>query len=179
MKKLMTGVTAAVLTSVSLGQGVVSAGAAPAIEAVVASAQDVQFLQGNARTDLAEITIGKLALLKAQHADTKMMAKGTISDHTKALAKLKAVAKTLDVALPSSPGTVQKAAAAKLMAVPAAQFDKTYDNIQITGHVESIAHTKTEIVVGKDAAVIAFAKYYLPVAEKHLRMARADLAALS
>jgi putative membrane protein len=178
MRKLMIGMTAAVLTSVFLGQGAMSAGAAPSVKAVVASAQDVQFLQGNARTDLAEITIGKLALAKARHADTKIMAEVTISDHMRALTKLKTVAKTLHVALPSSPGTVQKAAAAKLMAVPAAQFDRTYDNIQIAGHIESIAHTKTEITVGKDAAVIAFAKYYLPVAEKHLRMARTDLAAL-
>ena len=51
-------------------------------------------------------------------------------------------------------------------------FDKTYDQDQIAGHVLSISQTKTEISQGRIAKVVGFAKYYLPIAEMHLKMAQ-------
>jgi putative membrane protein len=181
MKKMVSGVIAVVLTSatVPLGVGVMAAGGATTTTNPAVSAQDVRWMQGNAQTDLAEITIGKIALKRARYNDTKTMTDVTISDHTKALAKLKTLAKTLNVTLPAAPTATQKAQAAQLKTVAVGKFDRLYDNDQIAGHLLSISKTKTEISVGKDAAVTAFAKYYLPVAQKHLRMARADLAALN
>ena len=181
MKKMMPAVVAAVLTSatVPLGFGVTTASAATATRNPAVSVQDVRWMQGNAQTDLAEIAIGKVALKRALHSDTKMMAAVTISDHTKALAKLKTLAKALNVTLPAAPNATQKAQAAQLMTISAGKFDRLYDDDQVAGHLLSISKTKTEIAVGKDAAVTAFARYYLPTAQKHLRMARADLAALN
>jgi putative membrane protein len=180
MKKFKVGAAAVAMASVSLplGLGAATAGAANVPKNPAVSTQDVRWMQGNARTDLAEIAIGKLALKRARLSDTKMMAEVTISDHTKALAKVEALAKELDVTMPDSVNVVQKAAGAELKAIADGRFDRAYDTIQIAGHVTSITKTKSEIAVGKDAAVIAFAKYYLPVAQKHLTMAKANLAAL-
>ena len=181
MKKMTPAVVAVVLTAatVPLGWGVTTASAVTATRNPAVSVQDVRWMQGNAQTDLAEIAIGKIALKKALHNDTKMMADVTISDHTKALAKLKTLAKTLNVNLPAAPNATQKAQAAQLKTIAAGKFDRLYDNDQVAGHLLSISQTKTEISVGEDAAVTAFAKYYLPIAQKHLRMARADLETLN
>jgi putative membrane protein len=180
MKKIKLGAAAAALASVSLplGLGAATAGAAAAPRNPAVSAQDVRWMQGNAATDLAEITVGKIALHRARLSDTRMMATVTISDHTAALAKLEKLAKTLRVTLPARPNVAQQAQAVELKTLPSAEFDMTYDAFQIGGHIISIDKTRTEISVGKDAAVTGFAKYYLPVAQKHLAMAEADFAAL-
>lgn len=162
--------------------GVTSANAAtvaPARSAAgTASAQDTDWAQATAQTDLAEITIGHLALQRAQHQDTKMMAQVTISDHTTALASLKTVAAQAGITLPTAPNALQQANAAQLKSVASSQFDATYDSIQIQGHELSISQTRTEIADGSSSAVKANAETYLPVAEKHLQMAESDYTAL-
>ena len=106
------------------------------------------------------------------------MANVTLSDHTKALATLRALAKRLHVVLPSAPNSQQQAQGAALKTIPAKNFDRLYDTDQIKGHRLSITATKTEISKGENANVVKFARYYLPIAVKHLHMAEADFAAL-
>jgi putative membrane protein len=152
--------------------------ASQARTAAAAAAQDTTWAQATAQTDLAEITIGKLAEQRAQHSDTKMMAQVTISDHTKALASLKQVASRAGITLPTAPNATQQSQAAQLKSVAASQFDATYDSIQIKGHELSISQTRTELASGSSSAVKGNAQAYLPVAEKHLQMAESDYAAL-
>ena len=146
--------------------------------AAAASAQDTSWAQATAQTDLAEITIGQLAEQRAQYSATKMMAQVTISDHTTALASLKAVAAQDSISLPTAPNATQQAQAAELKSVASSEFDATYDSIQIQGHELSISQTRTEIADGSSGAVKDNAETYLPVAEKHLQMAESDYSAL-
>ncbi len=189
MRSLIRPKTAAVMLAggLTLGSGLLlgtgSAGAATVSAAAqaptTASSSDITWAQGTAQTDLAEITIGKIAEQRAQHSDTKMMAQVTISDHTKALASLKAVAAKAKIKLPTAPSAEQQAQAAQLKSVASSQFDATYDAIQIKGHELSISSTKAEISDGTSKAVIDNAGTYLPVAEKHLQMAESDYASLT
>jgi putative membrane protein len=184
MNKMITGVAAVALTSAALplGLGLLSGGSASAsptpTHAAAVSNQDAVFLKANDQTDLAEITIGKIALQRARHNDTKMMAMMTIKQHTAALAAVRKLAKNYSVTLPAQPNPTQRAQAAQLKTVAAGKFDLTYDVDQVSGHLISIAGTSTEIATGKNTAVISFAEYYLPIAEQHLNMALKDLAAL-
>ncbi|HEY0719167.1 MAG TPA: DUF4142 domain-containing protein [Streptosporangiaceae bacterium] len=184
----ITAVAAVPAAGLALSAGLLM-GAAPAGAATVtsagaahvaaAAAQDTTWAQATAQTDLAEITIGQIAEQRALQSATKMMAQVTISDHTTALASLKAVASQAGITLPTAPNAMQQAQAAQLKSVASSQFDATYDAIQIKGHELSISQTKTEIASGSSAAVKNNAQVYLPVAEKHLQMAESDYAALS
>jgi putative membrane protein len=147
-------------------------------QAAAASSQDTTWAQATAQTDLAEITIGKLAEQRAQHSDTKMMAQTTISDHTKNLSQLKQIASQSGITLPTAPNATQQSQAAQLKSVASGQFDATYDAIQIKGHELSISQTRTELASGSSSAVKGNAQTYLPVAEKHLQMAESDYSAL-
>ncbi len=141
--------------------------------------RDTAFLMANAQTNLAEITIGQLAEQRAQYPSTKELAAKTMSDHQAAMTKLMAVAKTLNVTLPTMPNAEQQAAAAKLRTIDTSAFDATYDQIQVQGHQASIADTNTELSAGSDQSLKAYAQFYLPVATMHLSMAQADLAAVT
>ncbi|HEY0937896.1 MAG TPA: DUF4142 domain-containing protein [Trebonia sp.] len=159
--------------------GAATVTSASQVRTAAAAAADTSWAQGTAQTDLAEITIGKLAEQRAQHSDTKMMAQVTISDHTAALASLKTVAAQAGITLPTAPSPTQQAQAAQLKSVAASQFDATYDSIQVNGHELSISATRTEIANGSSSAVKSNAEAYLPVAEKHLQMAESDYASLT
>jgi len=141
------------------------------------SSQDTSYIASNGQTNLAEITIGELALQRAQNDATRDLAQMTLTDHQAALAKLQAVAAQLGVPVPTEPSPEQKKNAETLQAVDDASFDLTYAQIQVAGHQQSIAGTNQEITAGSDPAVIDYAKGYLPVATMHLEMAQDALAA--
>ena len=169
MRKLATGAAMAVL-SVS-GLGLATTGPADAA-AAKPSTQDITWMKANAQTDLAEISLGTLVASKSSNADTLSLAKITKSQHQAALTKLSAIAKGLHVTLPTSPNAMQLKQATVLKKLSGMNFDKTYDLDQIQGHVLSITQTGTEIARGDNAKVVSFAKYYLPVAQMHLKMAQ-------
>ena len=164
-------------TSLMISLGAATSAQA-ATSAAAASATDLTFVHDNAQTDLAEITIGKIALNRAQSAAAKDLATTTIADHQAALAKLKIVAATVKAVLPTAPNAAQQADAATLQNVAAGQFDATYAQIQIAGHKLSITGTNTEIATGSDPAVMTYASGYLPVAQMHLSMSESLLAAV-
>lgn len=134
--------------------------------------QDLAFIQANAQTNLAEITLGELALERAQYDSTRELAQMTLTDHQAALGKLQGVAADLGVTLPDAPNAEQQSQAATLKATDTADFDAAYAQIQVAGHQKSIAATNAELAGGSDASVLAYAEGYLPVATHHLEMAQ-------
>ena len=142
------------------------------------NATDQTFATKNEQTNLAEQTIGQIALQRASSNAVKDLATKTIADHKSAQAKLETVAKSANLTLPSTPNAQQQSQAAQLKSVSAADFDSTYLQIQLAGHQLSIADTQTELNSGSDQALISYAKGYLPVAQMHLDMTQQDLAAL-
>src|ERR1700759_3452714 len=168
MRKFAAGAATAVLSVSGLGLVATSSTAGT----MKASSQDVTWMTANAQTDLAEISLGTLVASKSTNADTLSLAKVTKSQHKLALAKLSTLAKGLHVTLPTSPNTTQLKQASQLKKVSGLTFDKTYDRDQIAGHVLSIRQTNTEISKGREAKVVDFANYYLPIAEMHLKMAQ-------
>ncbi|WP_375498268.1 DUF4142 domain-containing protein [uncultured Jatrophihabitans sp.] len=113
------------------------------------------------------------ARVATRYAAHTRLAHMTISDHRTAMAKLKAVAKADGVTLPAKPNAQQHAAAATELTAKRPAL--TYFELQVAGHEQSIAQTKYEIKRGSKANVVAYAKYYLPVAEMHLTMSKAYL----
>jgi putative membrane protein len=168
MRKFAAAAATAVLSVSGLGLAATSSTAGT----MKASSQDVAWMTANAQTDLAEISLGTLVASKSTNADTLSLAKVTKSQHKLALTKLSTIAKGLRVTLPTSPNATQLKQASQLKKLSGLTFDKTYDQDQIAGHVLSIRQTNTEISKGREAKVVDFANYYLPIAEMHLKMAQ-------
>jgi putative membrane protein len=137
------------------------------------SKADVSFLRSNEQVNLAEISLGTIAVKRSSGKYALDLAKQTIGDHKKARKANEAVAKATDITLPTSPNSMQLATAASLDGVRAVAHH--YFAEQIKGHRLSIAQTKAEIANGTSPAVVKYAKYYLPVAEMHLAMSLRDL----
>jgi putative membrane protein len=171
---------AAIAVLAAAAASFIAVAAAPAASAATTpSGQDTLFLKSNEQVNLAEITIGQLALQRATTQSARSVATQTVSDHQKAKAKLTALAASVHVSLPTVPNAQQQAQAATLKTVATSKFDVAYLQIQVAGHQMSIAATNKEIVDGSNASVIAYANYYLPVATMHLAMAQAGLSALT
>jgi putative membrane protein len=169
VRRIAAGIAVLAVSATLSISGAGMAAAAP-------SSQDTDYITTNGQTNLAEITIGQLALERAQNDATRALAQMTLTDHQAALAKLQAVAAQLGVAVPTEPSPEQKQNAATLQAVDDAAFDLTYDQIQVAGHQKSIAGTNQEIAAGSDPSVVGYAQGYLPVATMHLQMAQDALA---
>jgi len=170
-RRIVGGITAVAISAALTVSASSVAVAAP-------SSQDTNYITSNGQTSLAEITIGELALERAQNDATRELAQMTLTDHQAALAKLQTVAAQLGVPIPTEPSPDQKKDAETLKSVDDASFDLTYAQIQVAGHQKSIAGTNQEISAGSDPAVINYAKDYLPVATMHLEMAQDALAEL-
>jgi putative membrane protein len=173
MRKLTTGIAAAALAAaagVGTTQAASAATAAPAHHPGP-SAQDVTWLKANAQTDLAEITLGQLALAKSRNGNVRMVATMTLHDHTIVLAQVRALAKKEGVKLPGAPSPAQQKQAALLKSLSGQKFNVTWDQVQILGHKQSIAQTNAEIAKGSNQAVVRYAGGYLHTARGHLVMA--------
>lgn len=150
-----------------------------AFAATAPSAADKTFVTANEQTNLAEITLGNLALAHSSSSDVKQLAQKTLSDHQVAQTKLKKVAADLGLTLPTAPNATQQAQAAQLKGLSGSSFDQLYLRDQVAGHKLSITGTNTEISTGSSSSVVTYAKGYLPVAQMHLTMAQADLGTTS
>jgi putative membrane protein len=133
----------------------------------------------NAQTDLAEITMAATVAQKATTGQARSLAQETSSDHRQVLTRLRSLASTLGVTLPTEPNAQQRSMAASLAARSGSAFDIAYLNDQVAGHQQSIAQTDTEISSGSSPQVVAFAKSYLPAAQKHLAHAQSALSQLT
>ncbi len=165
---------AAALSAVAIA----TVSSAPAANAAPAAA-DKAFVAANEQVNLAEITVGAIALQRSHSATVRSLATKTVSDHKAAMAKLKTLAASENITLPAAPNAAQQSQAATLKSVSASKFDLTYAQFQVAGHKISIAGTKTEISGGSDSSVVNYAKYYLPVAQMHLTMAQDAVSTLA
>ena len=150
--------------------GVVAAQAAPAARL---NASDIAFLKSNEQVNLAEIALGGIVLQRSHGPRARELARMTIRDHRKAMAANKDVARKDGVRLPTQPSAAQRKTAAALRTAKRPAL--TYFQDQVAGHKTSIAQTKAEIKHGSKPDVVRYAKYYLPIAQMHLRMSERDL----
>ncbi len=171
-------ITTAALTGVIGVAAVAVAGTASAAPASL-SAQDRAFMQSNQQGNLAEVSIGQLALGRAQFPATRALADKTISDHQRLSGELTALAARDGVSLPSAPNAEQQQLAAALRSISPAAFDRSYDAGQIVAHRQALAGDLAELMSGSDSAVKSYARDYQVTATPHLTMAIADLAALT
>ncbi|TSJ36350.1 DUF4142 domain-containing protein [Mucilaginibacter corticis] len=116
--------------------------------------------------NLQEVSAGRQAAQKAMRPDVKMFGQMMEKDHGDAEQKLLALAKNLDMTLPSaSTGGIQP----DLELVNAGdKFDKLFVHGMVSGHGNTVQVFENYATVGKNPAVKAFAQEMLPKLKQHL-----------
>jgi putative membrane protein len=134
---------------------------------------DATFYKHAAEGGMAEVELGNLAQEKAQSQSVKDFGAMMVKDHSAANDKLKSIAASKDVKLPSSPSVGQTATKTKLNVLSGDSFDKSYVKSMIKDHEEDIAEFKKEAASGQDPDAKAFAKSTLPTLQSHLKKIQA------
>jgi putative membrane protein len=133
---------------------------------------DQSFFKHAAEGGIAEVEAGKLAESKGSSQAVKDFGAMMVKDHTEANNKLKSVASSENVDLPSSSGAKHMATKAKLEMLTGDTFDKSYIKGQIAAHQQTAALLKKEIASGQDTKAKEFAQETLPTVQAHLKKIR-------
>jgi len=142
--------------------------AIPAIGFSASSTPDASFYKHAAEGGIAEVELGNLAQKKSGNASIRDFGAMMVHDHSEANDKLKTIASSKNISLPTSPSVGQLATKAKLEALSGDTFDKSYISGMIKDHEQTIALFKKEASSGQDPEAKAFAVATLPTLQKHL-----------
>jgi putative membrane protein len=134
---------------------------------------DATFYKKAAEGGLFEVETGNQAVKSSNNQQVKDFGQMLVTDHTAANDKLKAVADSKNISLPTSASIGQMAEKAKLDVLTGDTYDKSFISTQIKAHQKTIALFKKEIATGQDADAKAFASATLPTLRKHLKAAKA------
>jgi putative membrane protein len=130
---------------------------------------DSTFYKHAAEGGIAEVELGNLAQQKSHNQSVKDFGAMMVKDHSAANDKLKSVAASKNVTLPTSPSATQMATKAKLKVLSGETFDKSYIKGMIKDHQETIDLFKKEASSGQDPDAKAFAVATLPTLQVHLK----------
>lgn len=133
------------------------------------AAPDAGFYKKAAEGGLAEVDAGTLAQQKSNNPSIKDFGAMMVKDHSAANDKLKGIASSKNISLPTSPSVGQMATKAKLDVLSGETFDKSYVKAMIKDHQQTIALFKTEAASGQDSDAKAFAAATLPTIRSHLK----------
>lgn len=159
-------VMAMILMVVAFGARIAPAGADTGL-----SESDRDFVSKAAEGGLMEVAAGKLAAKRALDPAVKAFGQQMITDHTAANQRLKSLADSKQLPLPSSMSEDHQKVLGKLETLVGADFDKTYAQMMVKDHMEDIDEFEKEIKKGQDPDVKSFAHSVLPTLQHHLQMA--------
>lgn len=143
--------------------------AAPLIANAADSNPDATFYKKAAEAGIAEVDAANLAESKSSSQPVKDFAAMMVTDHTAANDKLKALAATKNISLPTSASVMQISKKAELDVLSGDTFDKAYIKSQVKAHHQAVYLFKKESTSGQDADAKAFATATLPTLQAHLK----------
>ncbi len=156
----------------ALTVALVSAGFALGAQAQGVPSADRQFTDKAAIAGMAEVDAGKLAEQKAQDSQVKQFGQRMVHDHTQANDRLKQIAATKAVDLPTKLDKHAQQEIDKLVKLSGDEFDRTYIKAQVSDHKKVISEFEKEASSGKDADLVKFAQTTLPTLREHLDRAQ-------
>lgn len=128
------------------------------------SDKDKEFIQEAAKDGMMEVEMGKMGQKQAKNAEVKKFATRMVTDHSKANAQLKALAKKKGVTLDEASPKEHK--------MDDATFDKDYMDQMVKDHEKDVKEFEDEAKDGGDADVKAWANKTLPTLKAHLAQAK-------
>jgi putative membrane protein len=143
------------------------------------NAQDRAFFDSAARSNLAEITLGNLAVSKGADNSIRAFGQMMVTMHTEQTNLLKTLADRKGVTLPTDLAPADQIVRDRLTALATGPaFDSLYINSQVVGHQRAVSNFQLEINNGQDAEVKQFATTNLPIIQDHLEEATSIRATL-
>jgi putative membrane protein len=141
------------------------------------NAQDLGFVQQATASGLAEVSEGQIAVAKSFNPAVRNFGQQMVTDHTAANNQLSAIAAQEHI--PQSPmlsgPEQQDIVTLELLSDP--EFTRTYLDMQVVDHIETLRLFLQETRAGQDPALMSFAEGKLPILMQHLGNAVAlDLA---
>lgn len=138
------------------------------------SLSDKRFLKNAAESGNYEVEGSKLALKTSKNVEVQKFAKMMVDDHTKAGAKLKALASSKGVDVSPEPSLVQQAKLKYLGTRNGAKFDDKYaETVGVSAHEATVKLFEDAADDASDADIKKFAADTLPTLKHHLELAKA------
>jgi len=129
---------------------------------------DTDFAVKAADGGLTEVQLGKIALSNSSDQAVKNFGQMMVDDHTKANNELIALAEKKGIALPPAPSQDKVKHIKELNEKMGNDFDKSYIDMMVTDHEDTIDLFEKASKNATDADIKAFATKTLPVLKKHL-----------
>jgi putative membrane protein len=132
---------------------------------------DRAFADDLASTNIAEISLGKLAQQKGTIAAVKDFGARMVRDHTELNNELTTWAKDNHVVLPTTMSAADMAEQHKLASLSGKAFDDAYMETMLSDHQHDIVKVQREAESVTNPQVKQLASRTLPVLEDHVRLA--------
>jgi putative membrane protein len=142
------------------------------------SPTDANFVAKAAASGMAEVEAGQLAV-QSGGPKVKPIGERMVADHTRANNELIGIAKSQEIAVPTSVDPTDAAQLAELRRAQGQAFDNAYLTTQLTDHQTAIALFQQEADQGSDPALKNFAAKTLPILKMHLQMVQQALSKAS
>lgn len=132
------------------------------------SKADQDFVVNTANAGMTEIQAGQLAQQKGMSKDVKEYGAMMVKDHTEAADKLKAVAASKNLTLPTAISPEMQSNIDDLQKKEGKDFDKAYIDMMVSDHKKVINAFNDESKNGSDADIRAFANSTIHTLQHHL-----------
>jgi putative membrane protein len=132
---------------------------------------DELFLKKAAGGNMTEVAMGKMALQKTSNEDVKAFAQKMVDDHTAMESDVEAVAKGMNVTLPTGLPKSEQKPMAKMEALNGDAFDKAYAAGMVKDHKKVLSEFRGEISTTQNAQVKELATKGADTIAHHLKMA--------
>jgi putative membrane protein len=134
---------------------------------------DAAFAKDAAQANMAEVSLGKLALQQSQNDDVKKFGQRMVDDHSKAEQDLEGVASKNNLTLPTDVNAQQKAEQQRLSKLSGPAFDRAYMRLMVKDHIKDVAEFQKEANNSSaNADLKDFATRTYPILNDHLTMAK-------
>jgi putative membrane protein len=135
------------------------------------SAEDRKFVVEVAQGTLAEVELGKVAVLRGSSDKVKQFGQRMVADHGKAGDDLTQLARQKGVTLSKELDNKHQQLRDRLAKLSGADFDRAYMNEMVKDHRKDVAVFKKHMQTSKDLELKVWAGTMLPTLEEHLRLA--------
>lgn len=135
------------------------------------SEQDKKFALDVSYSNLAEISMGQLAISEGNDPFVQEFGEMMVTDHTNAQDQLANLAESNDLAISDTLMTEHKFLHDQLSSLEGPAFDSAYINSQIQAHQEAQQIFQTQIDKGQHPQLVEFASITLPHINMHLERA--------
>jgi putative membrane protein len=134
------------------------------------AADESTFLQDAIQGSLAEVQMGQLAQQNGSSEDVKAFGQTLVTDHSKSVEQASALAKSMNVEVPTEPKSDAQQEYEKLKGLKGDEFDKEFAEHMVMDHQKEIEKFEEQAQGGDEVA--QFAKQTLPVLNTHLDLAK-------